>query len=122
MARIIKRAEVWLVNLEPGFGREIHKKRPCAIVSNNTINSTTPYVIIVPASSLVPKTVGIEMVSIGQKEGLHKQSVLLPLFIRSLDKDHLVKKIGILSKAKVHQLEEAVRIIVDLREKQYENN
>lgn len=115
----MKRGEVWLINLEPGFGREIHKKRPALILSKDSIHTDTDHVIIIPASSLVPKIMGIEMVSIGKKEGLDKQSVLLPVFIRSIDQERLIKKIGTVIKTKLQEIEEAIKIVLDLKGENY---
>lgn len=117
MAKIIQRGELWLVDLEPASHRELHKKRPALIISENTVQETTPYVIIIPTSSQVPKTIGIEMVRIGEKEGLDKPSVLLPLFIRSIDQERLVKKIGEVSDEILAQVEEAVQIVLGIIEK-----
>lgn len=111
----MKRGEIWIINLEPGFGREIHKKRPALILSENSIHTNSDHVIIIPASSLVPKLIGIEMVSIGKKEGLDKASVLLPLYIRSVDQERLIKKAGRISKVKLKEIEEAVKIVLDLK-------
>ncbi|MBI2622433.1 type II toxin-antitoxin system PemK/MazF family toxin, partial [Candidatus Microgenomates bacterium] len=80
----VKRGEFWLINLDPSFGREIHKKRPALVISVNAIHQKTPHVIVIPASSQVPEIVGLEMVLVGEREDLHKKSVLLPLFIRSI--------------------------------------
>ncbi len=112
----MKRGELWIINLEPGFGREIHKKRPALILSEDSINQKTTNVIIIPASSIVPQTIGVEMIRIGEKEGLRQDSVLLPIFIRSVDHDRLIKKIGELSKKKLHQVEEAIRLVLGLEE------
>lgn len=113
MARIINRGDVWLVDLDPGFGREIHKKRPALIVSTNAIHQDTTNAIIIPASSQVPKTIGVEMVVVGKKEGLDKPSVLLPVFIRHIDQERLIKKISSLSKVKLREIEEALKIVLD---------
>lgn len=118
MARVIKRGELWLVNLEPSFGREIHKKRPALVISANSIQQKIPHVIIIPASSQVPKVIGIEMVLIGRKEGLDKPSVLLPVFIRSIDQERLIKKIGTIAKSKLVEVEEAVKIVLALSNKE----
>ena len=115
----MKRGEVWLINLEPGFGREIHKKRPALILSKDSIHTDTDHVIIIPASSLIPKIFGIEMVSVGKKEGLDKQSVLLPVFIRSIDQERLIKKIGRISKIKLKEAEDAISIVLDLKRENY---
>lgn len=109
----MKRGEIWIIDLEPGFGREIHKKRPALIVSNDTVHQFS-HAIIVPASSIVPKTLGIEMVTIGKNEGLAKKSVLLPIFVRSVDGKRLIKKVGILSKDKLQEVEDAIRLVLSL--------
>lgn len=114
MAQVVKRSEIWVVNLEPRFGKEIGKKRPALIISENSINQKSPSVIVIPASSQVPQHVGPEMILIGKREGLTKTSVLLPILIRSIDRDRLGKKIGKLSKVKLTLAEDALRLVLDL--------
>lgn len=111
----MKRGEIWLIDLNPGFGREMHKKRPALIISDNVVNNSPAHIIVIPASSQVPKIIGVEMVVVGKKEGLDKNSVLLPLFIRSIDKERLVKKVGTLSKAKLLQVEQAIKIVLAIK-------
>lgn len=113
MAGLIRRSDLWIVNLEPSFGKEIHKKRPVLIISSNSINQNTPYVIIIPATSLVPEVLSEEMVRLNTIAGLDKPSVLLPLFIRSIDKERLIKKIGSISREKMRKVEEALKIVLD---------
>lgn len=112
----MKRGEVWIVNLEPGFASEIQKVRPALIISNDSIHHNTPYVIIVPASTQVPSKFGIEMVLVGKKEGLDKESVLLPVLMRSIDKVRLMKKIGKVSKLKLQEVEATLKIVLDLEQ------
>src|SRR5438270_7824426 len=94
MAEVIKRGDIWIVDLNPGFGREIHKKRPVLIISKNIIHQTTINVIIIPISSQVPQTIGPEMILLDNETGLEKPSVAFPLFIRSIDQARLVKRVG----------------------------
>lgn len=119
MARIIKRGEIWLINLEPGFGKEIHKKRPALIISKDSINLQTNHVIIIPTSSQIPAILGIEMVLIDKIKGLDKKSVLLPVFIKSIDQERLIQKIGVISKIKLREVEEAIKIVLDLKKENY---
>ncbi len=48
--RIVKRCEVYSCNFGIGVGSEIQKERPCIIVQNNTRNSRSGNVIVVPIS------------------------------------------------------------------------
>lgn len=112
MAKLIKRGDIWVVNLEPSSHRELHKKRPALVISSNLVNSQTYHVIVIPISSQVPKIIGPEMVVVGKKEGLDKESVILPLFIRSIDQKRLVKKIGKLGQTKLLEIEESFKFLI----------
>lgn len=114
MAKIIKRGDIWVINLEPAVHREIHKKRPALVISTDIIHKETFHVIIIPISSQVPKIIGSEMVRVGKREGLDAQSVILPIFIRSVDQKRLVEKIGKLDKNKLSETEEALKLVLDL--------
>lgn len=115
MARVIKRGDFWIVDLEPGFGREIHKKRPGLIISANNFNSVTPYVIVIPTTSIVPKLISEEIVVLGKPKGFDQKSTLLPLYIRSVDKTRLIKKVGKISKEKLIVTEEKLKLVLELR-------
>ncbi len=114
MAGVIKRGEFWVVDLEPGFGREIHKKRPGLIISANNFNDITPYVIVIPTTSIVPRVTSEEIVVLGKPKGFDQKSTLLPLYIRSVDKNRLIKKVGRVSIAKMKQVEQSLKNILGL--------
>ena len=115
MANVIRRGQIWVVNLDPSFGREIHKKRPAIVISNDDINQSTPFVVIVPSSSIVPKALSPDLIHLGKLPGFDKDSILIPMFIRHIDKNRLVKKIGTLPKVKLLQLESSLRLVVGLK-------
>ena len=48
--RVVRRGEVYKCNFVIGIGSEIQKERPCVIVQNNTRNSHSGNVIVVPIS------------------------------------------------------------------------
>lgn len=110
-----KRGQIYIADLDPSFGREIHKKRPVLIVSSNDVNQHTPYVVIVPSSSIVPDVISAGMVYAGKPKGFDKESVFLPLFIRSIDQDRLVKKVGRISKEKLLEVEDALKLVLELK-------
>jgi mRNA interferase MazF len=107
-----KRREVYIANLNPGFGREMHKARPVLVISSDFYNKRSSSVIIIPASSIVPQHPSAEMVILGKPEGFEKPSVLLPVYIRSIDKERLVKKIGKITYEKLAEVEEALKFIL----------
>lgn len=116
MAGLIKRGEFRIVDLEPGFGREIRKKRPGLIISSNNFNEITPYVIVIPTTSIVPQVISEEIVVLGKPKGFDQKSTLLPLYIRSIDKDRLIKKVGKISKVKLKETEEKLKLVLELQE------
>lgn len=111
-----KRGEIYIADLNPGFGREIHKKRPVLVISKDKINQNSPYAIVIPASSIVPKTLNREMVLLNRIVGLNKKTIMLPLFIRSIDQERLIKRIGKVSKSKLEEVEESLKLVLGMVE------
>lgn len=86
---VIKRFEVYLVNLDPTFGREIHKTRPCLVISPDEMNEYISTVIIAPMTTKgndYPTRVSCQF------EGKEGQVVLDQ--IRTVDRVRLIKKLG----------------------------
>ena len=48
---VVKRGEVYWVNLDPTIGSEIQKTRPALVVSPDDMNAALPRVIIAPLTS-----------------------------------------------------------------------
>jgi mRNA interferase MazF len=51
----IQQFSVYWCNLEPTFGHQMQKTRPCAIVSPNEMNDSLSTVVVVPLTSTVRK-------------------------------------------------------------------
>lgn len=86
---MVKRGEVYWVNLDPTVGTEIKKTRPCLIVSPDDLNSILPRIIIAPLTSK------------GQRLGCRpeikfngKMTRILLDQIRTIDKVRLLGKMG----------------------------
>lgn len=86
---VIRRFEVYLVNLDPTIGSEIQKTRPCLVISPDEMNATIATVIVAPMTTkgrAYPSRVNCQF------EGKDGQIVLDQ--IRTIDKGRLVKKLG----------------------------
>ena len=90
---VIKRFDVYLVNLDPTVGREIMKTRPCLILSPDEMNRWIKTVIIAPMTTKGNRYPTRVLCEFQGKEG---QIVLDQ--IRTVDKSRLVKKLGRISK------------------------
>ncbi len=89
----ISRFQVWLVQLNPTKGREIHKTRPCVVVSPEEM-VTLSTIIVAPMTTKgfdYPFRVGCRF------QG--KKGLILLDQIRAVDKSRLEKRLGVLSKS-----------------------
>lgn len=86
---VIKRFDVYIINLDPTIGSEIRKSRPCVIISPDEINKYLNTVIIAPLTSTIKNYPTRINCKIKNKKG---QIVLDQ--IRTIDKSRLINKIG----------------------------
>ncbi|MDP2953477.1 MAG: type II toxin-antitoxin system PemK/MazF family toxin [Chloroflexota bacterium] len=94
MGMVVKRFEVYLVNLDPTVGSEIRKARPCVVVSPDEMNRHIATVIVAPMTTRgrrYPTRVSCQF------QGREGQVVLDQ--IRTADKARLVGKLGRLIRA-----------------------
>jgi mRNA interferase MazF len=96
---MVKRFEIYLLNLDHDSSGDAKQTRPCVIVSPDEMNRNISSVIIAPidaAKNKYPTRVEIEFLN-------KKRSIVLDQ-IRSVDKDRLAKKVGELEKEEQKQV------------------
>ncbi|MDZ7667726.1 MAG: type II toxin-antitoxin system PemK/MazF family toxin [Desulfotignum sp.] len=89
MAVVVKRFDVYLVNLDPTIGSEIQKTRPCLVISPDEMNRNIRTVIITPMTSAKKEYPTRVSCSFRKKQG---QIVIDQL--RTVDKARLIQKLG----------------------------
>ncbi len=89
---MVKRGDIWLVNLDPTVGSEIKKTRPCVLVSPSELHEHLRTVIVAPMTSKGFAAPFRVPVTHGGKKGL----IVLDQ-IRTIDKVRLVRKLGAVS-------------------------
>ncbi len=89
MAMVVKRFDVYLVNLDPTLGSKIQKTRPCLVISPDEMNRNIRTVIIAPMTS-VQKKYPTRVPCIFKK----KRGQIVLDQIRTIDKARLIKKLG----------------------------
>ena len=92
MGMVVKRFDVFLVNLDPTVGSEIQKTRPCVVISPDEMNRYIATVIIAPITT---KGKQYPTRVVCQFQGKNGQIVLDQ--ICTVDKNRLVKKLGRIS-------------------------
>ena len=88
---LVKRFDVWLVDLNPTQGRGINKTRPCVVISPNEMAALST-VLMAPMT-----TKGFEFPCRITCIFKGKKGFILLDQIRAVDKSRLVKKLGTIS-------------------------
>jgi mRNA interferase MazF len=114
MSKFPKRGEIWLVNWNPSRSSEQAGKRPALIIQNDIGNEKAPTTIVAAISSsvkLYPMNVKIE----AKESGLKKTSMVKTSQILTISKLRLEKKLGKLSKEKMEQIDQAIKLSLGIK-------
>ena len=89
---MVKRGEIWLVQLDPTVGSEIRKTRPCVVVSPPELNVNLNTVLVAPMTSkgfAAPFRVPITHAGV--------RGLIVLDQLRAVDKTRLVQRLGTVS-------------------------
>ena len=86
---MVKRGEIWLIDLNPTVGSEIRKTRPCVVVSPAEMHDHLRTVIVAPMTTGSKPAPFRVPILFQEKRGL----ILLDQ-VRTVDKARLVKRLG----------------------------
>ena len=112
---IIKRGEIFLVNLKPIRGSEQGGIRPALIIQNDISNKYAPVTIIAAITSKIfdkeyPTNVFISKDS----SDLDRDSTIMLNQIRTIDKKRLLKRIGFIDNFIMNKVDRAIRVSLAL--------
>jgi len=100
----MKQSEIWYADLNPVKGTEQAGYRPVVIISGNVLNTYMKIVIACPLSTKIKNYKGNLVLKPTKQNGLKQTSEVLVFQVRSISKNRLVKKIGIISGDELGQL------------------
>jgi mRNA interferase MazF len=86
---MVKRGEIWLIDLDPTIGSEIRKTRPCLIISPAEMHDHLRTVIVAPMTT--GSKAAPFRVPIGFQD---KRDLILLDQVRTADKARLVRRLG----------------------------
>jgi mRNA interferase MazF len=111
----VQRGEVYDVKPDPSVGKEIQKKRPCVIVSANTVNAFSGLSVVCPITEGVGKVGDIIHIPIRKGEGgTTKDCIVLCEQVKAVDEERLVEKRGNLKADTMHKIDNGLRQILSL--------
>ena len=112
----VHRGDIFLVNFDPTLGHEIKKTRPALVIQNDVGNRYSPLTIVAAiTSSLSPVPFPVEVVvAASRTNGLTVASAIRLDQIRTIDRQRLLKRLGVADPATMRKVDEALRISVGL--------
>ena len=111
----IQRGEVFDVMPDPSVGKEIQKKRPCVVVSSNTINALSGLSIVCPITE--GKGLQGDIIHIPLKRGeggCSKDSIVLCDQVKAVDEVRLVEKRGNVPVEIMKKIDSGLRQVLSL--------
>jgi mRNA interferase MazF len=110
-----KRGDVYLVNFDSTIGSEIKKIRPALILQNDTANKYSPVTIVAAVTSFHGDKLYPTEVNVAAPTGaLDQDSIVLLNQLRTIDKERLLKKLGMLDQETMAKVDTALLISVGL--------
>lgn len=112
----MKRGDIYDARLNPTEGSEQAGTRPVVIVSRDAINKNSSVIIIAPLTKAanVKRTYPNNVAIPKGEGGLTFDSVFLGGQIRAISKTRLLRKRGSLNKTTINDMDNALRITLDL--------
>ena len=102
---VVLKKEIWLVNFSPSKGSEINKIRPCLIISPNLHNKYMSNIIVIPLTSTIKEYPSRINCNFKNRNGQ-----LMIDQIRTLDKQRLSNKLGVIDEATSNKVYEMIKI------------
>jgi len=108
-----RRGEVWLVNFNPGRGREQRGVRPGLVIQNDTGNIYAATTIVAAITTTI-KEFPVAVVVPAREGGLRQESMVNLAQLLTLDKGRLQKRLGSLSESLMEKINGAIRVSLDV--------
>ncbi len=100
---MVKKWEIWYLNLDPTQGSEQKGVRPVLVISNDAVNDNLTVFTCIPFSSVKPgsKVYPTEVLLSMKESGLPRDSVLMLQQIRTVSNDRLRNKASSISNEEI---------------------
>ena len=109
-----RRGEIWLADLHPTRGREPTGRRPALVLPVDFFNAGPADLIVVLPFTSTERGIPLHVRVRKGDGGIKNDSTILCEAIRSISKDRLISKWGALSQEAIAEVEDRLRILLDL--------
>ena len=109
---MVKRGEIYYADLSPVVGSEQGGLRPVLVIQNDIGNKYSPTVIVAAITSQIKKAKLPTHIEIAAQQGLQKPSVVLAEQVRTIDKQRLKERVGMLDDDVMQKVDEGLRISI----------
>ena len=109
-----RRGEIWLADLRPTRGREQTGRRPVLVLSVDFFNAGPADLIVILPLTSTERDIPLHVKVHKGDGGMRNDSVILCEAIRSVSKERLISRWGILSREVMGEVVDRLRILLDL--------
>ena len=108
------RGEVWLADLDPTIGREHAGKRPVLVLSEDTFNRGPADLVVVLPMTTREKRIPSHVPLRSPEGGVRVDSFVICEAVRSISKQRLASRWGVVSPSTLRVVEDTLRILLGL--------
>jgi len=112
---VIRRGEIYYVDLGHPVGSEPGGRRPALVIQNDTGNETAPNTIVAAITSQPRRPYPFQVAISKSDSGLPKPSTVMLEQIRAVSKARLGQRVGRLSSAKMSEVDAAIHHSLGIR-------
>lgn len=109
----VLRKEIWLAKLNPTLGREQAGIRPVLIISNNYFNRGFAQLVYAIPITSKDKNIRSHLEIMPPEGGLKMSSYIVCEAMRSISKQRMIKRLGIVSAETIEDVQEMLEILLD---------
>lgn len=111
----IKQYEIWMADLNPGFGTQTGKARPVAIIQTDLLNKFHPSTIVCPITTNVKADAEVLRVHLTKGSTKLKENCDIMIDqLRAIDNKRLLKKMGELKQEQADLVKLNLSIVLDI--------
>lgn len=109
-----RRGDVWRVDLEPVRGHERGRARPAAVISANVFDQGPSRLVVICPMTTRDRRIPLRVPVAPPEGGLRVQSYIICEQVRTISTERLASRLGELSEPTMSEIEERLRILLDL--------